>query len=42
LKIREAFNLEVFAQTEARQKRKKLARVQHSAAAVGFTRGQAQ
>ena len=36
LKFREPFNPEVFAQAEARQKRKKLARVQHSAAALGL------
>ncbi len=37
LKLREPFNPEVFAQAEARQKRKKLARLQHSAAALGLT-----
>jgi hypothetical protein len=37
LKFREPFNPEVFAQAEARQKRKQLARLQHSAAALGFT-----
>jgi hypothetical protein len=37
LKFREPFNPEVFAQAEARQKRKKLARLQHSAAALGLT-----
>jgi hypothetical protein len=42
LKIREPFNLEVFAQTEALQKRKKLSRLQHSAAALGYTFVQAQ
>ena len=31
------FNPEVFAQAEARQKRKKLARLQQSAAALGLT-----
>jgi hypothetical protein len=36
LKFREPFNPEVFAQAEARQKRKKLARLQHSAAALGL------
>jgi hypothetical protein len=35
--LREPFNPEVFAQAEARQKRKKLARLQHSAAALGLT-----
>jgi hypothetical protein len=42
LKFRERSNPEVFAQAEARQKRKKLARLQHSAAALGFTLVQAQ
>jgi hypothetical protein len=42
LKFRESFNLEVFAQADAGQKRKKLARLQHSAAALGFTLVQAQ
>ena len=37
LKFRERFNPEVFAQAEARQKRKQLARLQHSAAALGLT-----
>jgi hypothetical protein len=37
LKFREPFNLEVFAQAEPRQNRKKLARLQHSAAALGLT-----
>ena len=37
LKFREPFNPEVFAQGEALQKRKKLARLQHSAAALGLT-----
>ncbi len=37
LKFREPFNPEVFAQAEARQKRKQLARLQHSAAAFGLT-----
>jgi hypothetical protein len=37
LKFREPFNLEVFAEAEARQKRKKLPRLQHSAAALGLT-----
>jgi transposase len=37
LKFREPFNPEVFAQAEARQKRKKLARLQNSAAALGLT-----
>ena len=37
LKFRVPFNPEVFAQAEARQKRKQLARLQHSAAALGFT-----
>jgi hypothetical protein len=37
LKFREPFNPEVFAQAEARQKWKQLARLQHSAAALGFT-----
>jgi hypothetical protein len=37
LKFREPFNPEVFAQAEARQKRKQLARLQHSAAALGLT-----
>ena len=37
LKFREPFNPEVFAQAEARQKRKKLARLQHSAAALGLS-----
>jgi transposase len=37
LKFKEPFNPEVFAQAEARQKRKKLARLQNSAAALGLT-----
>ena len=37
LKFREPFNPEVFAQAEARQSRKKVARLQHAAAALGFT-----
>jgi hypothetical protein len=37
VKFTEAFNPEVFAQAEARQKRKQLARLQHSAAALGLT-----
>jgi hypothetical protein len=37
LKFREPLNPEVFAQAEARQNRKKLARLQHSAATRGFT-----
>jgi hypothetical protein len=37
LKFREAFKPEVFALAEARQKRKQLARLPHSAAALGFT-----
>jgi hypothetical protein len=37
VKFKEAFNREVFAQAEARQKRKQLARLQHSAAALGLT-----
>ena len=37
LKFKVPFNPEVFAQAEARQKRKKLARLQHSAAALGLT-----
>ena len=37
LRFRDSFNPEVFAQAEARQKRKKLARLQHSAAALGLT-----
>ncbi len=37
LKFKEPFNPEVFAQAEARQQRKKLARLQHSAAALGLT-----
>jgi hypothetical protein len=37
VKFKEAFNREVFAQAEARQKRKQLARRQHSAAALGLT-----
>ena len=36
LKFREPFNREVFAQAEARQKRKQLARLQHSAGAIGL------
>ena len=36
LKFREPFNSEVFAQAEARQKRKQLARLQ-SSAALGLT-----
>jgi hypothetical protein len=36
------FNPEVFSEAEARQKRKKLARFQTSAAALGFTLVQAQ
>ena len=35
--LREPFNPEVFAQAEGRQKRKQLARLQHSAAALGLT-----
>jgi hypothetical protein len=42
LKFRESFNLEVFAQAEARPKRKELARLQNSAAALGLTLVQAQ
>jgi hypothetical protein len=42
LKFREPFSPEVFAQAEAGQKRKKFDRVQHSAAALGFTLVQAQ
>jgi hypothetical protein len=42
LKFMEPFNPEVFAQAEARPKRKKLARLQHSSAALGFTLVQAQ
>jgi hypothetical protein len=37
LKFKVPFNPEVFAQAEARQKRKKLARLQDSAAALGLT-----
>ncbi len=37
LKFREPSYSEVFAQAEARLKRKQLARLQHSAAALGFT-----
>ena len=37
LKFKEPFNPEVFAQAEARQKRKQLAHLQHSAAALGLT-----
>ena len=37
LKFRESFNPEVFAQAEVRQKRKQLAHLQHSAAALDFT-----
>jgi len=37
LKFRERFNPEVFAQAEARQKRKQLARLQHSAGTIGLT-----
>jgi hypothetical protein len=37
LKFREPFNPEVFAEAKARQKRKQLARLQHSAATRGFT-----
>jgi hypothetical protein len=37
LKFREPFNPEVFVQAEGRQKRKKLTRLQHSAAALGLT-----
>jgi hypothetical protein len=37
LKFREPFNPEVFAQAAARQKRKKLARLQNSTAALGLT-----
>jgi hypothetical protein len=37
LKFREPFNPEVFAPAEARQKRKQLARLQNSAAALGLT-----
>ena len=37
VKFTEAFNPEVFAQAEARQKRKQLARLQHSAGAIGLT-----
>jgi hypothetical protein len=42
LKFREPSNPEVFAHAEARQKRKKLARLQHSAAALGFALVQVQ
>lgn len=42
LKFREPFNPEVFAPAEVRRKRKQLARRQHSATALGFTRVQAQ
>jgi hypothetical protein len=35
--LREPCNPEVFAQAEAWQKRKKLTRLQHSAAALGLT-----
>ena len=37
LKFREPFNPEVFVQAEGRQKRKQLARLQNSAAALGLT-----
>ena len=42
LKFRESLNPEVFAQAEARQQRKQLARLPHSAAALGFTLVQTQ